>query len=53
MTETEHRHFNASGFYLYDHMDEAPVPIIVCGQKPLARPQFTNVSMSVVEHVRG
>lgn len=48
MTETEHRHLIGSGFYLYDHMDEAPVLILVCGHKRPPR-EIPDASPSAVE----
>ena len=48
MTETEHRHLNAAGFYLYDHMDEAPVLILVCGERRPKR-EIPAVNPAVLE----
>jgi nitroreductase len=48
MTETEHRHFNTSGFYLYDHMAEAPALLLVCGRKHPSR-EIPSASPSALE----
>ncbi len=32
MTETEERHLRSAGFHLHEHLDEAPVLLLVCGR---------------------
>jgi nitroreductase len=43
MTETEERHLKTSGFYLHEHMAEAPVLLLVCGRRRGPRPDITNL----------
>jgi nitroreductase len=43
MTETEERHLKTSGFYLHEHMADAPVLLLVCGRRRGPRPDITNL----------
>ncbi|HUA36490.1 MAG TPA: nitroreductase family protein [Candidatus Binataceae bacterium] len=43
MTESEERHLKSSGFYLHEHMHEAPVLLLVCGRNRAPRPGFGNL----------
>jgi len=43
MTDTEERHLKSSGFYLHEHMADAPVLLLVCGRRREPRPDITNL----------
>lgn len=49
MTEAEHHHLNQSGFYLHEHMDEAPVLLLICGRSRAPRPDLGNVGTEPLE----
>lgn len=48
MTETEERHLKTSGFYLHEHMTEAPVLLLVCGRRRGPRPDLTNLGANAL-----
>lgn len=43
MTEAEERHLKSSGFYLHEHMHEAPVLLLICARRHGPRPDLTNL----------
>jgi nitroreductase len=43
MTDTEERRLKTSGFYLHEHMADAPVLLLVCGRRRGPRPDVTNL----------
>jgi nitroreductase len=43
MTETEERHLKTSGYYLHEHMADAPLLLLVCGRRRGPRPDLTNL----------
>ena len=48
MTESEERHLQGSGFFLHEHMHEAPVLLLVCGRNQGARPGLTDLGEPAV-----
>ncbi len=44
MTEKEDRHLKTAGFYLHEHMHEAPVLLVVCGRSRGPRPGPANLA---------
>ena len=43
MTESEERHLKSSGFYLHEHMHEAPMLLLVCGRNRGPRPGLASL----------
>jgi nitroreductase len=43
MAEAEERHLKSSGFYLHEHMHEAPVLLLVCASRHGQRPDLFNI----------
>lgn len=48
MTEAEERRLRSAGFYLHEHMDEAPVLLLVCGRSRIPRPDITNIGAAAL-----
>ncbi len=48
MTETAERQLKSSGFYLHEHMADAPVLLLVCGRTRGPRPDLTNLGANAL-----
>lgn len=48
MTEAEEHHLKSSGFYLHEHMADAPVLLLVCGRRLGPRPDLSNLGANAL-----
>lgn len=48
MTEAEERRLHSAGFHLHEHLDEAPVLLLVCGRRRVPRPDITHIGAAAL-----